>query len=291
MANSIAVFKKYVDLLDEVYQTASATSCLDGDNKQMRMGANANEIIIPKITLSGLADYDRNGGYVAGDVNLTNETVKMNFDRNREFTVDAMDNEETAGVAFGTLANSFIRTRVIPELDAFRMATYAGANGVNSKTATLASGSDALTALIEAQNTLDEGEVNTDSRILFITPTLYNSIMNVDTTKSKAVLDSFCMIQKIPQSRFWTAIEQLDGKTSGEEDGGFKKATGAAAINFMVVEKSSVLQFQKHTVTKVIPPEENQRYDGYSFFYRSYGIADLYENKRKGVYVHHVAAE
>lgn len=103
MANSITLFKKYIDLLDEVYQNASVTSALDGDMTLVQMGANTNEIVIPKISMDGLADYDRNGGYVHGDVTLTNETVKFNYDRGRKFTVDAMDNEETAGLAFGKL--------------------------------------------------------------------------------------------------------------------------------------------------------------------------------------------
>ena len=79
MANSITLFKKYIDLLDEVYQNASVTSALDGDMTLVQMGANTNEIVIPKISMDGLADYDRNGGYVHGDVTLTNETVKFNY--------------------------------------------------------------------------------------------------------------------------------------------------------------------------------------------------------------------
>ena len=49
MANAITTFKKYVDLLDEVYKTSAKTSILDGDSTLVRMGSNANEIIIPKI--------------------------------------------------------------------------------------------------------------------------------------------------------------------------------------------------------------------------------------------------
>ena len=100
MANTLARFKKYTDKLDEVYQHASVTAVLDGDGSLVQMGANAGEMIIPKISMDGLADYSRSGGYVAGDVTLTNETVSFNYDRGRVFTVDAMDDEETAGIAF-----------------------------------------------------------------------------------------------------------------------------------------------------------------------------------------------
>lgn len=295
MANSIAKFKKYINALDEVYKVASVTSILDGNNRLVRMGANANEIIIPKISMDGLADYSRANGYVSGDVTLTNETVQFNYDRGRSFTVDAMDNEETAGVAFGQLASEFIRTKVAPEIDAFRFAKYAGITGITSATAAaLSTGADVLTALIAAQNSMDENEVSAESRVLFITPTLYNLVMNIDTTKSKAVLDSFMKIVKVPQSRFYTAIDLYDGTTDtssqdsgvNEKGGHYVKASAGKNINFLVVEKSAALQYQKHTVNKVVSPEENQTSDGWKFFYRSYGLTDVYENKTKGIYLH-----
>lgn len=287
MANAIEKFKKYIDLLDQVYQNASVTSVLDGNNKLVRMGANANEIIIPKMTMDGLGDYDRANGYTNGDVTLTNETVTFNYDRGRAFTVDAMDNEETAGIAFGQLSSEFIRTKVAPEIDAFRFAQYAGTEGITIDSGDLNDAANTLAALIAAQNSMDENEVPTGSRILFITPTLYNGVMNIDTTKSKAVLDSFSQVVKVPQSRFITAIDMLDGKSDGETAGHFKKAANGKNINFLAIEKSAAIQYQKHIVNKVVTPEENQTSDGWKFFYRSYGITDVYENKVNGIYLHH----
>lgn len=287
MANAIEKFSKYINTLDEVYKIASVTSVLDGNNRLVRMGANANEIVIPKMSMDGLADYSRDGGYVSGDVTLTNETVTFNYERGRSFTVDAMDNAETAGVAFGQLSGEFIRTKAAPEIDAFRFAQYAGTDGITRVAADITSPEETLAALIGAQNAMDEAEVPMETRILFITPTLYNGVMNIDTTKSKAVLDSFSQIVKVPQSRFYTAINLFDGSTSGEEAGHFTKAEGGKNINFMIVEKSAAIQYQKHLVSKVVTPEENQTSDAWKFFYRSYGIADVYENKANGVFVHH----
>ena len=117
MANTIALFKKYIDMLDEVYKVSAKSSVLDIDGSLVRAGANANEVVIPKISMDGLADYSRSSGYVNGNVTFTNETVQFNYDRGRAFTVDAMDNEETAGLAFGKLSSEFIRTKVVPEMD------------------------------------------------------------------------------------------------------------------------------------------------------------------------------
>lgn len=283
----IEAFKKYIDLLDEVYKISAVTSVLDGDNTLVQAGANANEIIIPKISMDGLADYTRNSGYVSGDVSLTNQTVKFNYDRGRKFTIDAMDNEETAGLAFGRLAGEFIRTKVAPEYDAFRFATYAGKAGISTATGTYSAGNDVITALIAAQNKMDEDEVPQEQRYLFITPTLYNLAINVDTTKSKAVLDGFAQIIKVPQARFYTAIDLFDGTTTGETAGGYTKAAAGKNINFMVVHKPAVLQYQKHVVNKIFAPEENQFADGWQFNFRAYGLADVYENKVAGIYLNH----
>ena len=60
-------------------------------------------------------------------------------------------------------------------------------------------------------------------------------------------------------------------------------------INFMVIHKPALLQYPKHTVNKVISPDANQDSDGWLFFYRAYGLADVYENKVAGIYLHHKA--
>ncbi len=291
MPNAITLAQQFVPMLDEVYKLACLTADLDGAAELARQGANANELIIPKISMDGLADYSRNGGYVGGDVTLTNETVRCNFDRGRMFDVDTMDNLETAGLAFGRLASEFLRTKVVPELDAFRFAQYAGTAGISKVAAgaTLADGAAAIAALRAGVNKMDEDEVPADQRFLYITPTLLGMIRDLDTTKSKEVLDGFAGVRKVPQSRFYTAITQYDGKTEGQTAGGFVKGTGAKDINFMIIHKPAVIQYQKHVAPKIITPEVNQGADGYKFGYRNVGIADTYENKLAGIYLHHKA--
>lgn len=288
MANNITKFKKYVPLLDEVYKEAAITSVLDSDTSLAQAGANANEIVIPKIDMDGLGDYDRNSGYTNGDVTLTNETVKFNYERGRMFSVDAMDDEETAGIAFGKLAGEFIRTKVAPEGDAFRFATYAGTEGISSATGTLADGTAVIAALRAAINKMDEDEVPYEQRYLFITPTLKGMIEDLDTTKSKEVLARFAEVKPVPQTRFYTAIDLLTGK-DGESKGGYVKAEAGKNINFLVIHKPAVMQYNKHVAPKVISPEANQDADSWKFGYRKYGLADVYENKVAGIYLHHQA--
>lgn len=74
MANTIALRKQYSTLLDEVYKLSSLTAVLDGPNELVKEGANANEILIPKLSMQGLADYNKSTGYVPGDVTLDYET-------------------------------------------------------------------------------------------------------------------------------------------------------------------------------------------------------------------------
>ena len=339
MANQIAKFKKYVDLMDEVYKVESKTAVLESDATLARQGANANEIIVPKLYMDGLGEYDRNSGYVNGSVVMTNETVQFNYDRGRKFSVDSMDNEETAGLAFGKLSAEFMRTKTVPEIDAFRFAKYAGLAGTKVE-GVLSTGAEVLAALQAATAKMDDDEVPEENRHLFISPTLLIAAQNVDTNKSREILGAFASINKVPTSRFLTKIGLLDGKTSGEEDGGYTtvatvyKATtdeavvdgkayytrsgsagayvytrvaepstasiasyyevdtdGSHKLNFLIAEKSAILQFTKHRVDKAIPPEDNADADAWIFNFREYGLADVYENKTAGIYMHYNGAD
>lgn len=289
MPNVIELAQKFVPILDEVYKNASLTAKLDGAAELVRAGANANELIIPMLDMQGLGDYSRNSGYVDGDVTLTNETVKCNFDRGRMFNVDYMDNLETAGIAFGRLSGEFIRTKVVPELDAFRFASYAGVEGISrADGAALADGGAVIAALRAATNRMDEDEVPQEDRHLFITPTLHGMVQDLDTTKSREVLSRFASVTLVPQTRFYTAITQYDGSSENEKAGGFvKDSANGLDINFMAIHKPAIIQFSKHVAPKIITPEQNQTADGYKFGYRHVAIADAYKNKRAGIYLHH----
>ena len=282
--NKIEYAKGYVPLLDAVYKTAALTADLDGASELARQGANANELIVPMISMDGLANYSRSSGYVGGDVTITNETVTADYERGRKFIVDAQDDLDTAGVAFGRLAGEFIRTKVVPEIDAVRFAKYANSEGVTTVSGTLDTAVKVVNALSTAVGAMDDAEVTSEGRILYITPTLHRMIMDMDTNKSRAVLDSFEKVVKVPQGRFNTQITLNDGVSEGQTAGGYK-ATGSN-INFLIIEKSAIVQFTKTATPKIVEPADNQDADAYIYGYRITAVNQVYKNKAAGVYVH-----
>ena len=253
-----------------------------------RAGVNVNEICYPQIEVSGLGDYDRKSGYTNGSVNLQWRTTSFNYDRGTKISVDAMDDEETFNIAFGKAGSELIRTKVAPEADAFTFAALAGIEGISEADAvTFASASEFLEALIEAKNTMDEDEVPEEGRFLYATPTLLNGVMALDTTKSREILSCFSVKKSVPQSRFYTAVDLLDGKTLGEEAGHYKKAEEGKEINFMIIHKPAIIKFDKHIANDLIAPENNPDSDAYILKYRKYGLVDAYRNKTAGIYICH----
>lgn len=283
MPNTIALIKKYVSLLDEVYKNASVTSDLESNPATVRMGNNANEILVPKMNMDGLGDYSRQNGYADGSVNLDWETKKFNYDRGRKFSVDAMDNEETDAMSFGMLAGEFVRTKVAPETDAWRFAKYTELAGTVSN-ADFSAVDDFCLAVNEASTIMDEEEVPSEGRILYTTPANINLVDTLESYKSKKMFERFAKVVSVPQSRFYSAIDLLDGKKGDELTGGYRKNASGKNLNFMIIHPRSVLQFTKHLVNKTITPEANQSADAWLYFYRAYGITEVYDNKKKGIY-------
>ena len=289
MANSITLAKNYTAMLDEVYKQASTADDLTSSADIVRAGANANEILIPKMSTTGLRNYVRGTGYQTGDVTLAWETKEFNYDRGLKFQVDVMDDEETINLAFARLGAEFMRTQVAPEGDAFTYATLAGTSGITdlvSGGVTYSSGEDVLDALVDAMTAMDEAEVPTTERYLKITPTLYRLAQNVKTYVNSGILDSFAGITTVPQTRFYTQVTLLDTSAGAYQ----KTATTGADLNFMIVHKPAIIKCDKHTASDIISPSANQDADAYMLKYRKYGIVEVYDNKAKGIVISHKAA-
>lgn len=293
MPNAIALAEKFQPILDEVYKREALTSRLDSPSKPLDH-SGTNKIHIYKTSLVGLGTYDKSTGFPAGKVTGEWEEIQLTQDRGRAFSVDAMDNEETLGMAFGSLVGEFMRVYVAPEIDAYRFAQYAGATGVSKvgSGATLTA-STILAAIDAASLTLDEDEVPSAGRILFISMTCYrhltSAISRVLANESKVdrrlqTLDEMTIIP-VPQSRFYTEVT-LDAGDS-ETAGGFAKKDGTGKdLNFILMHPSAIWQATKHSPLRVFEPGVNQAADAYLFQYRVYHDAGVYDNKVDGIYVH-----
>ena len=292
MAQSIVLATKFQPILDEIYKAASLTARMDAQTKPVDF-AGANVVKVFKTDPIGLGTYSRVSGYPAGQVVGAWETMTLSIERGRAFVIDRMDDEETLGMAFGTLASEFIRTEVAPELDAYRFAKYAGTSGIQTVEGATLDANSILTAIDAAKLALDQNEVPREGRLLYISDACLNLLEGkvsrflanenvVDRTVNR--FDGMEVIM-VPQTRFYTGVTLNAG--ASVDAGGYSKTSNTGKdVNFMIIHPSSVLQVTKHAALKVFTPEENQTTDGWLVQYRIYHDAFVYDNKVKGIYLH-----
>lgn len=289
MANKIAFRQNYTDILDRVYQRASVSGRLTSPRSMVRAGNHAKEILIPRISVTGLGDYVRNEGYKTGSIDFSYETKTFAYDRGIKLLADTMDIEEAAVFdAFVAAGAELQRTQVAPEADAYTFAEIAGHEGVtvDSDDFSSAEAVDVLRRLRAVTNQMDEDQVATESRYLFITPTLKGVLDDyslANPAMSNRVLTRFARVVEVSQVRFWTKISLNSGE--GDAGFGYSKAADGRAINFLVVEKSAVIKFGKHVAGKIFSPDELEDLDSWMIKYRKYGIVELFDNKLAGVRV------
>lgn len=288
--NNIELAQVWLPILDELYQQEALTSILDADENSV-MVDQYGEMRVAKLDMDGLGDFDRNSGYTKGSTKLSWEVVKYDKERSQELRIDRLTNQEALGIPFSRLSGEFLRTKVIPETDAGRIAKICGISGITKVEETIVNGMEAVKALRRASDKMDNDQVSKENRILFIQGTLKSYIDDLDTTKSKKVLDKFSTIIEMPQARFYTAIDLATGKEeNGDTKFGYSKAAGGKDVNFLVVEKSAVIsklvQFLKY-----FSPDADQIADDHVFKYRNNTLyAYIYENKLAGIYCSHAAA-
>jgi hypothetical protein len=289
--NNIALASRYLPFLDEIYKAESKTSIFDTAEDRVRW-IGAKTVMLFATDPVGLSAYSRNAGFVPGDVDGSWESYTISQDRGRSFLVDTMDNDETLGMAFGTLASEFERIRVVPELDAYRFAKYAtSAAAANKITETLSTAAATITSIDDATAQLDDAEVPYEGRILFVNPTTYKMIkagitrmvMNDDRNVNYNVeIYNDMRVITVPSGRFNTAIT-INAPTTSGDMGGYT-ATGST-INYMIAHPSAIMQTVKHVVPSVFSPEVNQEADAWKFDYRVYHDAFVKTNKTNGILV------
>lgn len=288
--NSISLATKFVPFLDELYKRESLSSVLDTLPDRVNwVGAQTAKVF--KVDVDGLGNYSRNAGFVPGSSDGTWETLTIEKDRGRSFTIDVMDNDETVGMAFASTLSQFERTAVVPEIDAYRFAKYAAGAGT-TVTATLTNSDDIPALITTAQAAMDDKEVPYEGRILFVNPTVYGYLKNditryvdnsaTDINRTVEMYDTLRVI-RVPSGRFNTVCT-LAAPTDASSTGGYTAA--GVDINFMIVHPSAVMQVIKHQIPRVFSPEVNQEADAWKINYRVYHDCWVLANHTYGIYVH-----
>lgn len=299
MANNIELAKRYSPMLDEVYKAGALSSILDASPEWLREGAKANELLLPSVSLQGLANYSKANGFVSGDVDFSWQTYQLTQDRGRSFLLDTMDNAENLDVPVAATAGQFVRTKVNPEVDAYRFAKLASKAG-NAAHATLDKDTviPAIDAGVEA---MIEAEVPEADMILFVSPSVKTFLKNSGLITRQFVVQAGPLVINreveifdgkpiitVPKSRFNTEITLLDGTTTGQEDGGY--TTSGDDINFLIVDTNAVMGVVKHVADRLFDPSTLQTADAWKYDYRIYHDLIVPDNKVDGIYLHDKAS-
>lgn len=298
--NTLEYAKIFMKTLDKQLVAAATSGWMEPNASRVIYNGGA-EVKIPKISTSGLGDYDRDAGFKRGAVTLAYETLKMTQDRGRTFHLDAMDVNETNFVASaGYVMGEFQRTRVVPEIDAYRYSTIAARAAEKGK---LTEGSITVnnvlsTLLNDIAKIRDEIGDSTELVITMsglIVPLLEQSKdiqkkLDVSSFKKGEVdmkvrsIDG-CPIITVPSARMKTEYLFHDGETEGQEDGGFKATEAAKNINWIIMPRTAPIAVSKTDVTRIFDPMTNQQAHAWKIDYRKYHDLWIMENQLAAVLV------
>ena len=290
--NSISLASRYLPILDEIYKAGSKTAILDTLQDRVRWSDEYRTFYLFETDMVGLGDYDRNDGFVRGDVTTNWRAYTPQWDRARQFLVDVADNNESMAMAFGTLAGEFMRTKVIPETDALRFATYAnGAAAANKNTETLSTSAATIASIDDATAALDDQEVPYEGRILFVNPTTYKLIKGGitrmienrerDIDYNVEIYNDMRVIT-VPSGRFNTQIT-LAQPDSHDDAGGYTAA--GDTINYMIVHPTAIMQAVKMAMPRIFSPQVVQQATAWQYDFRQYHGAWVKHQKANGIFV------
>ena len=292
ISNSVGLAAEYLPLLDEIYKAESKTAVLDTAQDRVRWDQTTGSFYLFETDMVGLGDYSRNGGFVRGDVTASWRQYTPQYDRARQFVVDRLDDQQSMGMAFGTLAGEFMRTKVTPEVDAIRFRDYSKNASDSMKTAeNISTGSGAVAAIDLGTEKLDNAEVPYEGRILFVNPTMYKYLkagitrytMNGENGIDYNVeMYNDMRVITVPSGRFNTAIT-LAQPSAHDGAGGY--STTGSTINFMIVHPSAVMQSTVLYSPRIFSPEVFQEANAWAYDFRLAHGAWVKHQKANGIYV------
>nr|DAY65871.1 MAG TPA: major capsid protein [Caudoviricetes sp.] len=301
--NTLATATNFQKALDVLAVREAVTGWMEANASQVKYTGGA-EVKIPKMSVQGLGDYDRDNGYLMGSATLEYETKKMTQDRGRKFQLDSMDVNETNFVTTASsVMGEFQRTKVIPEIDAYRLSKIA-TEAINANVAGMvqygytpgAANTSALRKVKEGIAAIRDLGYDgplvihaTDSFILELELELANKISTVNFKKG-GIITKVPAVDEVPiiptpANRLVTAIKLNDGKTSGQEKGGFEKGATAKDINFEIMPLKTPVAISKQDKMRIFDPNTNQKADAWAMDYRRFHDLWILENKVNSIYV------
>lgn len=295
--NDLKFATKLTEELDKIFVQAPVTGFL-ADNVLRSKFVGAKTVLIPDMELSGLGDYDRYTGFIKGAIAISNKPYTLAMDRGRSFQLDREDEDET-GVAelAGQVMGEFVRTKVVPEVDAYALSKLAGLAVTENNTVTGTPATDALKmfndACVKVQNVVGFDE----PLVCFVNSTMLAAINNTPELSRQVVVSDFkkgeittqvktingVAILPVTDDRMQTAIEFLDGVTEGETNGGFKAGANAKSIGMLVMPKKGASLVRKSEKIRTFTPDQNQAADAYKFDYRTYYDVIIKNSMKKAI--------
>lgn len=296
--NSLEFQSKLTGELDKVLVQEAQTSFF-ADNALRSKFVGARTVLIPDVDMQGLGNYDRDDGFVTGALTVSSESYTMAMDRGRSFQLDREDNDET-GIAnlAGQVMGEFVRTRVVPELDAYVLSKLATLATTKSQTVTGTVASQIYKMITEAINKVQAVAGYSEPLVCFVDSTVWGALMNTTevtrqinvgefkkgTVNTKVKYLNDVPIIPVSDDRMKTAYTFYDGVTddsgsSGADQtvGGFVPATSAKKIGILVLPRRAASLVKKSERIRTFTPEQNQKADAYLFQYRIY--YDLFVKK------------
>lgn len=299
--NTLEYAKNFQQSLDK-QMLVGATSGWMESNAQNVKYSGGDTVKMPEISIGGLAKYDRDNGFNQGAVTLKYADYKLTQDRGRTFMLDAMDVDESNFVASaGNVMGEFQRTQVIPEVDAFRYSKIAAlAKGASHETATFTPDKTNILEKLDDEITKIQDIVGEGEPLVIIMATSIRTILNnakditkyLDTADFKAGAITTKVktyneipILSVPSARMKTAYVFNDGKTTGQEKGGFKPDTAAKGINWIIIARRAPIAVSKTDKIRIFEPNVNQKADAWKLDYRKFHDLWIPTNKLAGVWV------
>lgn len=260
-----------------------------------------DEVKIPNMSTVGLADYDRDKGFVQGGITLKYDTYKMTQDRGRTFQLDSMDVNESGFVATSAnLIKTFQAEQVIPEIDSYRYSKIAAIAKAAGQVEEIALTVDNALAKIRehimaVQDIVGDNvplilTMSTKTRALIEDSPKVGKSINVSDFKQgnlnfKVKTLDECPIIIAPSGRLKTLYDILDGTTGGQETGGLKAAAEAKDINWIITPANVPLAISKTDKLRVFDPNTNQKADAWKIDYRKYHDLWIKKQKKNQIFV------